>query len=708
MTLVTLAAAGIACSPPAEPPPAALSAVNPLLEPSSLPYGALNFAQLEDEHLLPAMEQGMREALDEIRAITSNPEAPTFDNTLAAWERSGRLLDRTRRVFFQLDAADGNPARQAIAREIAPRLAAHDDAILLDAALFARVQALYEARDSRSLPPEQLRLLERRHTQMLRAGAGLPEAEQARLRDINQELATLANRFRDNFRDDAAAFATVVREPGRLAGLSPDQVARAAAEAHARGLEEAWAFTLAEPVVFGVLREADDRDLRETLYLAYKNRGNNGNEFDNSRLAGQMVALRAERAQLLGYLSHAHFVAADNMAGHPDAVMEMLERLWAPALANARREAGRLQLQIDSEGGEFALAPWDWWYYAERVRAAEYAFDEDQLRPYLELGRVRDAAFDLAGALWGVSFRARDDIPGYHPEVQVFEMLDTDGRGMGLLYMDFLARPSKGFGAWMSALQVQSGLLDTAAIVTNTSNFGPANEGEPVLLSYDQARTLFHEFGHAVHGLFADVSYPSLSGTAVARDFVELPAQLLENWLREPAMLARFARHHETDEPMPEALIEALTAAQRFNEGFAATEYLASSLVDMAWHLRSAEAAVVEDAMAFEDEVMRERGLIAEILPRHRSTHFSHIFPGGYSAAYYSYIWAQVLDADAFEAFREQGLFDRALGERLRETILSVGGSRDPMEAYIDFRGAPPSIEPLLERRGLQHGGHEG
>jgi peptidyl-dipeptidase Dcp len=686
----------------------AAATANPLLEPSPLPYGAPDFARIEDAHLLPAIEQGMREALEEIRAITANPQAPTFDNTLAAWERSGRTLDLARRVFFQLNSADGNDARQAVAREIAPRLAAHDDAILLDEALFARVAALHEARDSLGLTAEQRRLLELRYTQMVRAGAGLPASRQARLREINQEVATLTNRFQDNFRDDGAAFVYVVREPARLSGLAADLAARAAAEARDRGLEEGWAFTLAEPVVFGVLRDAEDRRLRETLYRAYKSRGNNGNEFDNSRLAGRIAALRAERAALLGYPSHAHFVAEDNMAGHPDAVMAMLDRLWGPALANARREAERLQRQIDAEGGGFELAPWDWWFYAERVRGAEHAFDEDLLRPYLELTRVRDGAFGLATALWGVSFRERTDIPGYHPDVQVFEMLDADGDGMGLVYMDFLARPSKRFGAWMSAFQVQSSLLGTAPVVTNTSNFGPANAGEPVLLSYDQARTLFHEFGHAVHGLLSQLRYPSLSGTAVARDFVELPSQLLENWLSEPEMLARFARHHETAEPVPPALVEALRASRRFNEGFAATEYLASALVDMAWYLRGDEAAEIEDAIAFEDEVMEGRGLIPQILPRHRSTHFSHIFPGGYSAAYYSYIWAQVLDADAFEAFREQGLFDRALGERLRKTILSVGGSRDPMEAYIDFRGAPPSIEPLLERRGLQPGAAEG
>lgn len=711
MSLFALFACTVAaCAPPTDVPPAdpadaaAVSDAgdNPLLAASTLPYGAPDFSRLRDHHLLPAIEQGMQQARVEIRAITENPEPPTFENTLEAWERSGQLLSRARRVFSQLNAADGNDTRQAIARETAPLLAAHDDAILLDPALFARVAALYEARDALDLTAEQARLLERRHTQMVRAGAALPEAEQGRLREINQELATLQNRFQDNFRDDAAAFAHVVTDRDALAGLSTDLVSRAAADARERGLEDAWVFTLAEPVVFGVLREAEDRGLRETLYRAYKNRGNNGNEFDNNALAGRIAALRGERAALLDFPSHAHFVAADNMAGHPDAIMEMLEQLWAPALANAGREAERLQQQIELEGGDFELAPWDWWFYAERVRAAEYAFDEDQLRPYLELGRVRDGAFDLAAQLWGVSFERRDDIPGYHPEVEVFEMFDTDGRGMGLLYMDFLARSSKRFGAWMSAFQVQSGLLDTAALVTNTSNFGPATEGEPVLLSFDQARTLFHEFGHAVHGLFSDVRYPSLSGTAVARDFVELPAQLLENWVPEPEMLARFALHHETGEPMPVELVEALGAARRFNEGFAATEYLASSLVDMAWHLRGSAAPPIEDAIAFEDEVMREHDLIPQILPRHRSTHFSHIFPGGYSAAYYSYIWAQVLDADAFEAFREQGLFDRALGEHLRRTILAVGGSRDPMEAYFEFRGAAPAIEPLLERRGLQ------
>ncbi len=694
-----------ACSGPTEPQVAdetvSASTSNPLLVESTLPYGAPDFTQLRDEHFQPAIEQGMATALGEIRRIADNPEPATFENTLAAWERSGAQLERAQRVFFQLNNADGNDARQAVAREMAPRLAAHEDAILLDPALFARVRSLYEQRERLELTAEQARLLERRHSAMLRAGAALPEESQARLREINQSLASLSNRYQDNFREDGSGFHHHVSDPDHVTGLAADLLERAASEAQARGHESGWAFTLAEPVVFGVLGSAGHRPLREAIYRAYKNRGNNGNEFDNSRIAGEIAALRAERAGLLGFDSHAHFVADDNMAGHPDTIMEMLERLWAPGLANARAEAQRLQQQIDAQGGDFELAPWDWWYYAESVRAQEYDFDSEALRPYFELNRVRDGAFLLAERLWGVRFEAREDVPVYHPDVQVFEMFDTDGRGMGLVYFDFLTRPSKRFGAWMSSFQMQSRMRDTAPIVTNTSNFGPASGDEPVLLTYEQARILFHEFGHALHGLFSDVDFPSLAGTSVARDFVELPAQLLENWVPEPALLREFARHHETGEPIPTELLEAMLASERFNEGFAVTEYLASSLVDMAWHTRSADAPMIEDAIGFEDQVMTERGLVPQILPRHRSTHFSHIFPGGYSAGYYSYIWAQVLDADAFEAFREQGLFDRELGQRLRDTVLAVGGSRDAMEAYLEFRGAVPSIQPLLERRGL-------
>jgi len=682
----------------AKPPP---EQVNPLLIDSALPCGAPDFLVLRDEHFVPALERGMTEAMAEVREIADNPAPPTFENTLEAWERSGRLLDRARRLLTQLNNADGNKTRQQISRDMAPRLAAHDDAVLLDAALYRRIAALYQQRDSLALTAEQDRLLERRHTAMLRAGAALPQDHQRRLRDINQRLAILRNRFQDNFTDDATAFVHHVTDAEQLRGLSQDLVTQAAETARERGFETGWAFTLGEPMVFGVLREADHRALRETLYTAYKNRGNNGNEFDNNALAGEIAALRAEAAQLLGFKSHAHYVAADNMAGHPDAIMEMLTQLWSPALRNARLEAERLQQQIDAEGAAHRLEAWDWWYYAERVRAAEFDLDEDQLRPYFELNRVRDGAFLLAHRLWGVSFHARDDIPGYHPDVQVFEMRDAQGHGGGLLYMDFLARPNKRFGAWMSAFQVQSHLLETAPVVTNTSNFGPAVRDEPVLLTYEQATTLFHEFGHAIHGLFSEVTYPSFSGTAVARDFVELPSQLLENWVAQPEMLAEFAHHHATGEPIASQLVEKLRAAQQFNEGFAATEYLASALVDMAWHLRGPDAPVIEDAIAFEQQVMRDYGLIPQILPRHRSTHFSHIFPGGYSAGYYSYIWAAVLDADAFEAFREQGLFDRELGERLRREVLSVGGAREPMQAYIDFRGAPPATEPLLRRRGL-------
>jgi peptidyl-dipeptidase Dcp len=674
---------------------------NPLLAPSPLPHGAPDFARLRDSHFAPAFEKTIADHRAAVRAIADNDAPPTFANTVEALERSGRALERVHRVFMQLDAADTNPERQALNRRFAPILAAHDDAILLDQALFARIRTLYDQRAALAPDSEQRMLLERHHLRFVRAGAALPEASRERLRAINQRIASAMAEFGDNVRDDTAAFVHLVTDEAAVAGLPADVIDRAREEASVRGHAGAFAFTLQEPVVFAVLHHANHRPLREALYAAYKNRGNNGNAYDNNRLAGEIAQLRAEAASLLGYATHADYALADAMAGTPQAAVEMLERVWPAALANARREAERLQRQIESDGDDFVLAPWDWWYYAERVRRAEYAFDENALRPYLPLARVRDGAFLLAQRLFGLQFAERADLPAWHPDVQVFEVNDAAGGSLGLIYMDFLTRPSKRFGAWMTSFQVQSHLLGDSAIVTNTLNCGRATDGEPVLLSFEQARILFHEFGHALHGLLSDVRYPSLSGTAVARDFVELPSQLNENWLATPELLREIGRHHETDEPVPEALIAQLLASRQFNEGFAATEYLASALVDMAWYRRAAGEPAITDAIAFENEVVARIGLIPEILPRHRSTHFGHIFAGGYAAGYYSYIWAEVLDADVFDAFRESGLFDPALGERLRATLLSRGRSVDPMDAFVSFRGRTPSPQPLLRRRGL-------
>ncbi len=676
---------------------------NPLLAAWDTPFGVPPFGRIEDTHYLPAFRAAMAEHREEIRAIVEDSSPATFANTIETLERSGAMLTRVSNVFFAVEGAHSNDALREVARTIAPELAAHRDDIRLNRALYDRVTAVYDRRGMLELTAEQHRLLDETRKAFVRSGVSLPDTAQARLREINSELAELSQQFGQNLLKETNAFELHVTDPTDLGELPASLVAAAAEEAKRRGHEAGWSFTLQRPSINPFLQYSPNREMRRRLFIGYAMRGDNDNEQDNNAMLARTAALRAERAQLLGYDTHAHYVLSDVMAETPERVYDLLDRIWAPALAAAIKDRDAYQAMMRQDGIEGGIAGWDWRYYAEKVRQARYDFDENALRPYFEVNAVRDAAFDLANRLFGLTFIQLEDVPTWHPDQQVFEVREADGTHRGVLYMDFFARASKNGGAWMNDLRAQS-RLDGAVtpIVTTNFNFPPPTSDSPSLLAFYEAETLLHEFGHALHGLLSDVTYESLSGTNVPRDFVEFPSQIMENWLGERAFLETFARHYETGEVVPSELLQKLEAAGKFDQGFATVEYLAASYLDMAWHTLTEPDE--QDPRAVEQAEMRRIGLIDEIIPRYRSTYFAHIFSGGYSAGYYSYIWAEVLDADAFQAFKERGLFDRATARALREHVLSKGGSRPGMEMYEAFRGRPPAIEPLLEARGLATG----
>ncbi len=699
MLVSTLAIAAVLCiscnvSGPAAP--------NPLVGDWDTPFGAPPFEQIKEEHFLPAFEEGMAAHTAEVAAISANPEEPTFANTIEALERSGALLERTNLVFINLNEAHSSEGLQELAKEINPRLSAHQDDILLNEELFARVEAVYENRDELDLTTEQQRLLDKSYKAFVRGGANLDGEAKARLREINARLASLTTQFGDNLLKEMNAVALLIEDEADLAGLSESVRSAAQAMAKEEGHEGAWAFNLQRTSWTPFMQQSQRRDLREKLYRAYTRLAANGGETDNRELGLQIAELRAERARLLGYESHAAYVLEENMAETPPRVNELLDELWAPALARATVERDELQALADSLGDDIDIAMWDWWFYAEKLRAAKYDFDEAAVKPYLELESVRQAAFDVAGRLWGLSFEERPEIDVWHPDVRTYEVKDGDGSHLGLFYVDYFARASKRGGAWMDNFRQQwkQDGKDVRPIIVNVCNFAKPAEGEPALLSLDEALTVFHEFGHALHGLLADSTYATLSGTNVAQDFVELPSQMMENWALAPEFLPTYARHVDTGEPIPPELVEKLQRAKQFNQGFATTEYLAASILDMDWH--TIAGPVEKDAMDFEAASMERIGIIPEIVTRYRTPYFGHIFSGGYSAGYYSYVWAEVLDADGFEAFKEAGLFDPEVARSYRENILEAGDSEAPMVLYTRFRGAGPSIEPLLVKRGLQ------
>ncbi|MCR2811703.1 M3 family metallopeptidase [Microbacterium sp. zg.Y1084] len=677
---------------------------NPLLQPSPLPYGLPDYPAIRAEHYLPAFEAAFAQQRAEVDAITANPEPATFDNTMTALELSGDLLGRVARTFYTVSSADATPDIQAVEEALAPLMSAHQDAIQLDSALYARVRSLFARLDELDLTPEQRYLVQRRHTQMTHAGAGLSDAEKERLTALNQRLSVLTNTFEKNLLADTNDLAVVFDDAAELDGLTEGELSAAGQAAADRGLDGSYVVTL--PLFTGhpYLSSLTNRESRRRLMAASRARGSRGNAYDNRGVLQEIVKLRADRAELLGYASHAAYVTSDETAGSPDAVRDLLFRLAAPAARNAERERAALQEIIDGEASPFPLEAHDWAFYTERVREARYALDRSALRPWFEAERVlRDGVFFAATALYGITFTEREDLPAYHPDVRVFEIHNADGSPLGLYVLDLYTRDTKRGGAWMNSIVLQSQLRGTDPVVVNNLNVSRPAAGQPTLLTLDEVNTLFHEFGHALHGLFATVTYPSFAGTNVYRDFVEFPSQVNEMWIYWPEVLANYARHIETGEPLPDDVVDKLAASETFNQGFETSEYLAASWIDQAWHrLSAAEAAENIDVAGFEAAALAEIGLDSPAVPpRYSSTYFAHIFSGGYSAGYYSYIWSEVLDADTVEWFHENGGLTRANGDRFRQRLLGVGGSKDPLEAYRDFRGRDADIAPLLKRRGL-------
>ena len=674
---------------------------NPLLADWATPDGVPPFDVIKPEHFRPAYTRALAENEEEIAAIKANPGPASFDNTIGALELSGRALTRVESIFHMLVSAHANDALLAIEREIVPLTALHWNKISTDTVLFARVNALMQQADGLGLTAEQARVLERYHTGFRRAGAGLDGTSKKRLAEITERLATLGTSFSQNVLADEQAYTLRLDGEAELAGLPDFMCEVLRSEAKERGLE-GHVITLSRSSVEPFLQFSSRRDLREKIFRAFAMRGDNGGATDNKAIIAETVKLRAERAKLLGFQDYAHYRLDDAMAKTPAAVRNLLDTVWAKARGRALVDRDALQELVREDGGNFKLAAWDWRYYAEKLRQRAFDFDEAAIKPYLNLDRLIEAAFYTAQKLFGLSFAPRPDAPAWHPDVRVWEVRDNGGKKVGLFFGDYFARSSKRSGAWMTSLRDQERLAGNIdPLIINVCNFAKAPDGEPTLLSFDDARTLFHEFGHALHGLLSSVTYPKISGTSVSTDFVELPSQLYEHWLEQPDVLRRYARHYETGEPMPEELLKRLISARNFNMGFATVEYVSSALVDLEFH--SMPSADNIDTTAFEEKALSEIGMPAEIGMRHRSPHFGHIFSGGgYAAAYYSYMWSEVLDADAFAAFEETGdIFDPATAKRLRDTIYAAGGKQDPAEAYKAFRGRLPSADALLRKRGF-------
>ena len=682
---------------------------NPFFAPSTLPYQLPPFADVRDEDYRTAFDRGFAEQLDEIRAITDNPAEPTVDNTLVPLERSGQTLSRVSHVFFNKSSSDSSDFSTDLEEEIAPLIAAHDDAIRLNPELYSRISALYERRDELDVDAETRYLIERYYTEYTLAGAGLNEADKNKLKEYNQRLSTLTTRFEKNLLADTNDLAVAIDDVAELDGLGASEISAAAQAAADRGLAGKYLVTLVLPTGHPYLADLTNRSVRERIMAASRARGGRGGGNDNRELVLEITRLRAERANLLGFDTHAASVTADETAKTPKAVADLLGRLAPAAARNARAEQADLQAQLSRLGGEsaggagaFELASWDWAYYTEKVRREKYDVDTASMRPYFEAERVlREGVFFAATKLYGVTFTERKDLVAYHPDARVFEVRNEDGSEVGLYILDLYTRDSKRGGAWMNPLISQSRLLGYPTVVVNNLNVPKPVAGEPTLLSYDEVNTLFHEFGHALHGLFAQVTYPKFAGTNVYRDFVEFPSQVNEMWMLWPEILANYAVHHETGEPMPQELVDKLHASEQFNEGFKTSEYLAAALLDQAWHSIPADAGIA-DVAAFEADALAAAGLDNPAVPtRYSSDYFAHAFSGGYDASYYSYIWSEVLDADTVEWFKESGGLTRENGDRFRSRLLGVGGSKDPLYAYRDFRGRDAVIEPLLDRRGL-------
>lgn len=676
---------------------------NPFFEDwSRLPYGAPPFDRIRAEHYMPAIQQGVTEHSAEIERIANNRARPTFANTIEALETSGRTLGQAAAVFYNLTSSDNTETLQAIQREATPIFARHQNELFLNQALWRRIDDLYQRRESLRLTPEQNRVLWRYHLDFVRAGAGLDEAGRTRLAAINERLAALYTQFDQNLLADTAGWTLTLNGDRDLAGLPQALREAALQQGRALGREGQYVVTLQRPSVEPFLTFSSRRDLREQAFHAWAMRGQNGNQYDNRALIREVLQLRAEKARLLGYQTYAEYVLADRMARSPDRAYDLMMEVWRPAVARAGEERAQLQAMIDRENGGFQLEAWDWRYYAERVRAAQYNVSDEETRPYFQLDRMIEGVFATANRLFGLTFTELNDFPVYHPDVRAFEVR-RGGRVIGLYMLDPYARPTKQSGAWMNSFQVQQRAGGRRIpVVVNCLNYNKGEPGQPVLIGWDDAETLFHEFGHALHGLLSDVTYPRVSGTDVARDYVEFPSQVMEHWFASNETLSRYAVHAQTGQPMPPELIARVQAAANFNQGWATVEFLSSALVDMDLHMQR-EFPADFDVVAFETSALQRIGMPREIIMRHRTPHFGHIFSGdGYSAGYYGYLWAEVLDADAYDAFTETGnVFDPATADRFREYIFSAGNLREPMEAYVLFRGREPTTEPLLRNRGL-------
>ena len=699
-------------TPPAEPaeaveevPEAEEEETNPLLVESDLPYGMPPFDRIEDEHFREALEAGMAEHTEEIEAIATNPEDPTFENTIVAMEAAGQVLSYVGRGFSNLAGANTSDTLQDIQREMAPKMSAHSDAINLNPDLFARIEALHDQREELDLDNESLRLLEEYYTRFVRAGAQLSEEEKDKLREINRELAELGTEFSQKVLAEVNDSAVVFDNREALAGLSDSQIERAASEAADRDLEEGhYVITLLNTSGQPPLADLENRESRQRVHEASLNRGARGNEHDTRGIVRRVVELRARRAEMLGYDTHADYSLERQTAGSVETVNDMHRQVVPIAFEAARTEGADIQAIIDeTEDEPFELASWDWSYYAEKVRQRRFDFDESQIRPYFELDNVlKNGVFYSAEKLFGITFKERPDLPTYHPDVRVWEVFEEDGTGLGLMLTDLYSRSNKRGGAWMNSYRIHSRQLGGHPVTGNHLNIPKPPEGEPTLMTWDEVTTLFHEFGHVIHGLFSDVEYPSFAATSVPRDFVEYPSQVYEMWAAWPEVLANYALHHETGEQIPQELLDRVLAAETFNQGFRTAEYISASVIDQEWHqLTADEVPPAEEVMDFEANVMAEWEMdYAPVPPRYRTPYFSHIM-GGYAAGYYSYIWSEILDADSVLWIKENGGLDRETGQHLRDTILSRGGSKDAMELYQDFAGRQPTIEPVLQRRGL-------
>ncbi|MBV8657830.1 MAG: M3 family metallopeptidase [Burkholderiales bacterium] len=693
-----VAVANVAAAEPAS----LLPATNPFAKASTLPFNYPPFDQIKDEDYKPAFEEGMRQQMVEIEAIANNPKPATFDNTIIALEKSGQLLNRVSSIFGNLSGANTNDTFEALDRELSPKLAAHSDAIRLNAKLYARIKSLYDKRDKLHLDAESKYLLERYHTDFVRAGAKLSAADKEKLKAYNSELAKLSTTFSQNVLKEANASALVADSREELAGMSDKAIDAAAAKAKEKGLDGKFVIPVVNTTGQANLAVLTKREEREKLMAASLARGSRGGEFDNREVVLKITKLRAEKAALLGYPNYAAYALEDQTAHDTNAVNKLLAEFAKPAVANAKKEAAEIQKVIDSENGGFQMDASDWAFYSDKVRAQRFAFDQNQLRPYFELNNVLiNGVFFAANKVYGLSFKERHDLPVYNPDVRVFDVFDRDGKQLAIFIGDYYARSNKRGGAWMNAYVGQNSLMGTHPVVANHLNIPKPNAGEPTLLTYDELRTMFHELGHALHGMFSDVKYPRFSGTRVPRDFVEFPSQVNEMWSVWPEVLANYAKHYQTGEPMPQALLDKVMASRKFNEGFRTTEYLEASILDQKWH-QLGVSQIPTDVLAFEANALKEAGVdFAPVPPRYRTTYFSHTFSGGYSAGYYGYLWAEKLDADTVEWFKENGGMLRKNGDWFRKMLLSKGGTMDAMQMYRNFRGRDAQIQPLLERRGL-------